>query len=89
MARKIVICVIFSNGRKASLNWSLELIYINYTSSCQLFFSPQSSSAFHKTRKLHWPWKKNYTCECDVFINTMLTHCNVSFMKAKMASIIL
>jgi hypothetical protein len=43
MVRKNVMYVIFSNARKAGLNWSLEVAFANY-----IFF--QCSSAFHNTR---------------------------------------
>lgn len=49
MARKNVTYVVFSNTRKANLNWCLKAAYANYISFFNYEFF-QSSSVLHKTR---------------------------------------
>lgn len=63
---KISCMFVFPNARKVSLNGSLEATFVSYN-----FL--QSSSAFHNTR-IWVGLEKNVTCECDIFLNTMLRY---------------
>ena len=71
MARKKVIYVISLNARKASLDWSLEAAFANYTRfyQLQIFFKVQ----VHFTRlETELSLDKDVICECDVVTNTMM-----------------
>lgn len=70
---KNVIYVVFSNARKAGLNWSLEIVFSNYTSFATYNFYQRSSAVQKARNKVNL--EKIVICECEGFTNTMNTMC--------------
>ena len=72
MALENIIFVVFSHARKIGLNWSLEAAFASYTSFCQLQLFFIVEVHFTRLEIESALEKKKVTCECDVFMNTIL-----------------